>query len=103
MMTRGDLWKRFYDAKCKIVATEEVIEMRAKMVINEVKRVQNLEMLSMTPVAKPNGYDELGLDEDNTYAKFSPSGQLTLTIANPALFGKFNPGEKYYLDFTKAE
>lgn len=41
-------------------------------------------------------------DENNTYAKFSPSGMLSLTIANPTLLGKFNEGESYYLDFTKA-
>lgn len=78
-------------------------DMRAKMVINEVKRYEHSEQLSMSAVPKPNGYDTDGLDEDNTFAKFSPSGQLTLTVANPALFGKFNPGEKYYLDFTKAD
>lgn len=76
--------------------------MRAKFVINEVKRHENIEQLSMSAVCKDGGYDETGLDEDNTFAKFSPAGQLTLTVANPALFGKFNPGEKYYLDFTKA-
>jgi hypothetical protein len=77
--------------------------MRAKMKIAEIKRTEHGEQLKMHPVCKPNGYDAEGLDEDNTYAKFSPSGELTLTIANPALFGKFNPGEKYYLDFTKVE
>lgn len=77
-------------------------EMRAKMVINEVRRMQGVEQLSMSAVAK-SSYNEDGLDEDNTYARFSPSGQLTLTIANPELFGKFSPGEKYYLNFTKAE
>ncbi len=77
--------------------------MRAKMIINQVKRTEHCEELSMAPVCKPSGYGEDGLDEDNTYAKFSPSGQLTLTVANPALFGKFNPGEKYYIDFIKVE
>jgi hypothetical protein len=77
--------------------------MRAKMVVNEVNRMTHGEQLKMSPVCKPNGYDTDGLDEDNTYAKFSPAGQLTLTVANPALFGKFNPGEKYYLDFTPAD
>lgn len=81
--------------------TEKV--MRAKFVINEVKRLETIEQLSMSAVCKSGGYDETGLDEDNTFAKFSPSGQLTLTVANPVLLGKFNPGEKYYLDFTKAE
>lgn len=48
-------------------------------------------------------YPSDGSDEDNTYAKFSPSGSLSLTVANPALVGKFAEGEKYYLDFTKAD
>lgn len=74
--------------------------MRAKMVVTEVKRTEHCEQLTMRPVCKPNGYSDDGLDEDNTYAKFSPSGELTLSVANPALFGQLNPGEKYYLDFT---
>ena len=44
-----------------------------------------------------------GLDEDNTFAKFSPSVDLGITIANPALWGKFAVGDKFYLDFTPAE
>lgn len=28
---------------------------------------------------------------------------LSLTINNPALFGKFAEGEEYYLDFTLAK
>jgi hypothetical protein len=27
---------------------------------------------------------------------------LSLTVANPALLGKFAEGEEYYLDFTEA-
>ncbi len=77
--------------------------MRAKMVIREVTRLENVEQLVMKPVCKSGGYPQDGLDEDNTFAKFSPAGELKLTVANPALFGKFNPGEKYYLDFTKVE
>lgn len=44
-----------------------------------------------------------GSDEDNTYAKFSPTGELTLSIANPALLGKIEPGQKFYLDLTAAD
>lgn len=77
--------------------------MRAKMLVNEVKRYEHSEILTMAPVCKSGSYGPDGLDEDNTFAKFSPSGQLTLTVANPALFGRINPGEKYYLDFTKVE
>ena len=77
--------------------------MRAKMKIESVERFDTSERLKMRPVCKPGGYPADGSDEDNTFAKFSPSGSLELTITNPNLIGKFNPGEAYYLDFTKAE
>lgn len=83
--------------------------MRAKMRISHIEVVYNQEgapiqeQLSFQAVSKSNGYPSDGSDEDNTYAKFSPSGALSLTVANPALLGKFKVGEKYYLDFTIAE
>ena len=76
--------------------------MRAKMRIEAVKRYEHSEVIELHAVGKSTHYPVNGLDEDNTYAKFSPSGSLTLTIANPALRGKFQPGEKFYLDFTQA-
>lgn len=77
--------------------------MRAKMKVSAVNRTEYGEELKMSPVCRSEGYGEDGLDEDNTYAKFTPSGEMTLLITNPALFGEFNPGDKYYLDFTKVE
>lgn len=77
--------------------------MRAKFKINSVERFENSEKLRMSPVCKPSGYDATGLDEDNTFAKYSPSGSLELMVMNPALLGTFNPGDTYYLDFTKVE
>jgi hypothetical protein len=44
-------------------------------------------------VAKNGSYPSDGSDEDNTYAKYSPSASVEITIANPALFGKINNGE----------
>lgn len=79
-----------------------MITMRAKMRINHIdKRYEGQETLYFNAVSRSN-YPEDGSDENNTYAKFSPSGMLSLTVANPALLGKFNEGEEYYLDFTKA-
>lgn len=49
------------------------------------------------------GYPADGADEDNTYAKFSPSADFKLMLANPALFGAFRPGLKFYMDITPAE
>jgi hypothetical protein len=58
------------------------------------------EKLNMCAVARSGGYPSDGSDEDNTYAKFSPSATLSLTVCNPNLVGKFSVGEYYYLDFT---
>jgi len=75
--------------------------MRAKFQVNKVERHTGQDTIHLNAVARSTPYPEDGSDEDNTYAKFSPSGSLTLTIANPALLGKVQPGRKFYLDFTE--
>ena len=40
------------------------------------------------------------MDEDNSFAKFSPSVNFQIMIANPALLGKFASGDTFYVDFT---
>ena len=45
-------------------------------------------------------YPADGSDEDNTFAKYSPSVELRMTVANPALLDAFKPGQVFYLDFT---
>lgn len=78
-------------------------EMRAKMVIGSVNRLnETTEELSMRAVCKNEPYADDGLDENNTFSSFTPSAELSITISNPALVGKFKEGESYYLDFTKA-
>ena len=87
-----------------------MIAMRAKMRLNAItNRYQpsedspvTQETLQFAAVAA-NSYPADGSDEDNTYAKFSPSGMISLTVANPALIGSFEVGEKYYVDFTLVE
>lgn len=86
-----------------------MVVMRAKFQVGNVQEhhygengAKSGETLTMHAVSK-NGYDETGLDEDNTYAKFSPGGSLVIQIANPDLFGMFEHGDKFYMDFTKAE
>lgn len=76
--------------------------MRAKMQVSKVERFDGSDRITCNAVAAKS-YPSDGSDEDNTYAKFSPSGELTLTIANPALLGKIEPGRKFYLDFTLAD
>ncbi|TIQ18874.1 MAG: hypothetical protein E5X51_23415 [Mesorhizobium sp.] len=76
-------------------------EMRAKMRLATVQKVGDQEKLVFQAVAASK-YPEDGSDENNTYARFSPSGRLELQVANPALIGKFAEGETFYIDFTKA-
>lgn len=82
--------------------------MRAKMQVGMVQEhcygeggVKTQETLTMHAVAASK-YAEDGSDEDNTYAKFSPGAHLSINIANPALFGKFKHGDRFYVDFTPA-
>lgn len=83
--------------------------MRAKLQVSSVFPNRNSETgetasetLHFHGVAKSGGYPEDGSDEDNTFAKWSPSVNLQIQITNPALFGKFEPGQKFYVDFTPA-
>jgi len=83
-------------------------QMRAKMQVTNVQVVGEdstnpAEILSFMAVGKPEGYDETGNDENNSYAKWTPQASLNMTISNPGLFGKFAAGQEYYLDFTKVD
>ena len=37
------------------------------------------------------------------WSKWTPSGELSMTITNPACAGAFEPGKSYYLDISEAE
>ena len=61
------------------------------------------ELLKSYNAVYKNQYDSTGLDEDNTFALYTPSAEFTINVVNPALFGKFKLDQKYYVDFTEAE
>jgi hypothetical protein len=79
--------------------------MRAKFYLQSVKpspgdpSAEVLEFCAVTDMP----YDAEGNSEDNSFARWTPSGSLTMTVTNPNLVGTFKAGEKFYLDFTKAE
>lgn len=80
---------------------------RAKLRVESVKILgsdgkgsHTHEEVQMRAVCKSGAYPEDGSDEDNTYAKFSPSADFRLMVANPALFGAFKPEQTYYVDLT---
>lgn len=76
--------------------------MRAKMQVQKVERFAGQDNLTLNAVYAP-AYDKDGLHEDQTYAKFTPTAEITMSITNPALIGKIEPGKKFYVDFIEAE
>lgn len=77
-------------------------KMRAKMQISQISGTPTSEQLHFHGVAA-KAYPADGSDEDNTFARWSPSVELKISITNPALIGQFKVGEKFYVDFTPAE
>jgi hypothetical protein len=83
--------------------------MRAKMQLVSIKVYNDeqgnpiQENLRFTAVCKSGAYPADGSDEDNTFSKFTPNAELTMTVQNPALIGTMSAGEKYYVDFTRAD
>lgn len=83
-------------------------KMRAKLRVGAVLPLPNSdgkvvqERVSFHGVARNSAYPEDGSDENNTYAKFSPSAVLDIVIANPALIGGFAVGDTFYVDFEPA-
>ena len=80
--------------------------MRAKVRVTGIKRYPegedcepSQETLTFTFPAKDGAYPADGSDEDQQFARWSPSGALSLTVANPNLIGKFVAGDTFYLDF----
>lgn len=97
------------DTTIATTANANTTTMRAKLQVGFVHesfygpdKAKSGETLKMHAVAASN-YPADGSDEDNTYAQFSPGADLSINIANPALWGKFEVGQKYYVDFTPAQ
>lgn len=44
-----------------------------------------------------------GSEEDKAFWQATPSGELRMSILNPIAGEQFEPGDTYYLDFTKAD
>lgn len=77
--------------------------MRAKMKVFHVNRHDGYEELTLVAVSRSEGYPIDGSDENNTYAKWTPSAELKIAITNPNLVGKFYAGQTFYVDFTEVK
>ena len=76
--------------------------MRAKMSVTDIVTPYPTEVIVyMAPVSGKPPFGPNGESEDNTYARYTPSGSLSLTITNPDLLNVFKLGQTFYLDFTE--
>lgn len=78
-----------------------VDQVRCKFLCKEVNKTEYSETVKMTAVCG-NWDDKTGVGDDNTYAKYSPSGEFEIQITNEAVHGHFKPGKKYYMDIVEA-
>lgn len=76
--------------------------MRAKVKVSNINQFEGSESLTFNAVCA-NKFGDNGSDENNTYAKYTPSAEFKLTVNNPALLGKFKVGAEYYVDFSPVE
>jgi len=80
----------------------EAVKMRAKVRVGAIHPMGEQEAVTFFGVAKSGGYPADGSDEDNSFARWSPSVKFEMTIANPNLVGSFKIGETFYCDFIPA-
>lgn len=76
---------------------------RAKFRVTQVRRIQACNPDGSYPQASEEV--ELSAVYGGTnaqWSKWTPSGQLKMTINNPDAQGKLKPNQCYYLDFTEA-
>jgi hypothetical protein len=76
--------------------------MRAKMKVTSVNKFSDTCLqLEMAAVCKSSGYPEDGSDENNTFARWTPTANLKMSITNPNLVDKFEVGKEFYVDFLE--
>ena len=69
---------------------------RAKLKLCEIKSFANFEAKELVFRCQ---YDE-SLPEDRRFAKYTPTGEFTMQVDNPAVLEKLKLGEDYYIDFS---
>lgn len=80
--------------------------MRAKVYVQSVEHFGEpvtSEKVNFSAVSGKAPYGPNGESEDNTFARYTPSGTISLYITNPELIGVYKPGQKFYVDFTFTE
>lgn len=79
---------------------QDVVEHKYAPAPGEPEKVSSIQLKLTAVCGKP--FDAEGNSEDNSFAKWTPSADVSMSITNPALFSSFKRGQKFYVDFTEA-
>lgn len=70
---------------------------RAKFKVGSTTNFGNSNLeVKMTPVIS-------GSEENKSFSKYTPNGDIRLHITNPDVLGFFEPSAEYYVEFIKAD
>ncbi len=69
---------------------------RAKFVVSENKVVGDTANINLMPVYS-------GSEENKEFYKYTPAGNISLSVVNPKAAEQFIVGQEYYIDFTPAD
>lgn len=77
---------------------------RAKFFVKSIQAMHNgnpdadqCSEVKLTPV-----YGSDADDPNASWSKYTPSGEISMMITNPAAVDQFELGSEYFVDFTKA-
>lgn len=77
-------------------------KMRAKLEVTNIQSNSDEdETLTMRMIRPTDAYPDDVSDEDNTFARFNPTVDLTIYMTKSNVVGTFNVGQKFYVDFTE--
>jgi len=77
---------------------------RALFTVNDVLERKDADGVPTAQIVKMNPSYVSNPDNPNhAFWKATPTGNLEMTISNPAVFGFFVPQRSYWLDFTPVE
>lgn len=77
-----------------------------------VSKISHHGYQGMTPEAAENpNQEEIELravcggltPEDTSFSQYTPNGQMSITVTNPAVIGRFKLGQPVYVDITQIE
>ena len=84
-----------FRAKCRITGVHQMNSLHKN---HEGKLPVETVQVTLQPVY--GGGDD---EANKQWSKWTPSGQLQLSITNPAIFPELVPGRTFYVDFTPTE